>query len=230
MSRMHALVVASIAAGLGVAQGAQAIIVLDDFSVAQSNSTQPAINASSMVAGPLTSIFGGTRTTTVVKTGGAGRIDSEINTTTPMTLDFSSSVNTDGTVKLDYSSAATDITPGAVGLSGQLAGDLGGATFTLTIDSLGGGTSSNIPLLIVPSGTAGVFSPFNIPFASLVGNVDLTKVTGVHLLLDGQKSFDGQLRLLQFDVPPSGVPEPGAMALLVGTAGMGGAMLRRRRK
>lgn len=210
---------------VALSPAANAITVLDTFLGPQT---------SAFIAGPATSTFtattadilGGTRTMTVGRVAGVGEVTAKI-AATGNTLVYSSDFNTDGFLTLGYNTPAFDITPGANGLTGQLAGDLGGASFTLTIGSTGG-NSSSATQVIIPSGTSGTFSNFSIPFASLVGNVNLMQVTSVTLRLDGANSFDGALRLLQFSTPPTGVPEPGSVALAFGMLGGAAFTLRRR--
>jgi hypothetical protein len=220
----------SVIALLGIAglasftPAANAITILDVFNGPQSASITPG-PANTNFADSTANILGGNRNLTVGQTAGIGNISSNINAGT---LVFNSDFGTDGFLTLNYSTPAFDITPGANGLTGQLAGDLGGANFTLTLNSPGG--SSSASQVIIPSGAAGTFSGFSIPFSALTGTVDLTQVTGVTLRLDGTNSFDGALRLLQFSTPPGNVPEPGTVALLVGGALSGAVVLRRRRK
>jgi hypothetical protein len=211
---------------ISLAPAANAVTILDVFNGPQSASITPG-PSSTTFNDTTANILGGARTLSVGRTAGAGNISSNVNNGQ---LVFSSDFATDGFLTLDYSTPAFDITPGANGLTGELAGDLGGATFTLTITSAGGGSSSSTPTLIVPTGSAGSFSPFSIPFSALSGTVDLTQVTGVQLRLNGANSFDGALRLLQFSTPPGNVPEPGTVALLIGGAVSGAVVLRRRRK
>jgi len=226
MNRTKSVIALLGIAGLAsFAPAANAITILDVFNGPQSASLAPGPASTNFADSPL-NILGGNRVLTVGQTAGLGNISSNINAGT---LNFNSDFATDGFLTLGYSTPSFDITPGANGLTGQLAGDLGGANFTLTINSTGGGTSS-ASQLIIPSGAAGTFSGFSIPFASLVGNVNLMQVTGVTLRLDGTNSFDGALRLLQFSTPPGDVPEPGAVALLIGGALSGAVVLRRRRK
>jgi len=212
------------------ASSAEAVVIFDDFSVSQTTLTAaPASfsNAANLSA-PLIFGSGGVRTVTVGGTGN-GPVSSVINTM-PNTLVFSSGFGVNGFVQLDYALAAPpqfNLGAAAIALSADLAGDLSGAGFTLTLLS-SAGASSNLPLLVIPSGSAGTFSSFTIPFASLTGNVDLTAITGVRLRLDGVNSFDGALRLLRFE--GSQVPEPGSVALLIGGALSGAVVLRRRRK
>ena len=223
MSRILSLAVVAV---IALAPAANAVTVLDNFTGPQSVDFISGPNGTTFTDNA--NILGGTRTLTVGRTAGVGDVSTKVGVT-PATLVYSSDFATDGFVTLGYSTPAFDITPGANGLTGLLAGDLGGANFTLTIGSMGGGMSS-AAANIVPTGSAGSFTPFSIPFSSLVGNVDLTKVTSVTLRLDGPNSFDGALQLLQFSTPPSGVPEPGNVAMVFGMLGGASFVLRRRRK
>ena len=225
MNRTKSVIALLGIAGLAsFAPAANAVTILDVFNGPQSASITPGPSTTTFMDSVL-NILGGTRTLAVGQVAGSGNISSSINAGT---LVFNSDFGTDGFLTLNYSTPAFDITPGANGLTGQLAGDLGGANFTLTVNSAAG--SSSASQLIIPSGASGTFSGFSIPFSSLVGTVNLTAVTGVQLRLDGTNSFDGALRLLQFSTPPSGVPEPGSIALLIGGALSGAVVLRRRRK
>ena len=178
---MNMVSMLAVAGVVALSPAANAITVLDTFLGPQTSAAVAGPASSNFVA-TNADILGGTRTMSVGVTSGGGEIKSVIGAT-GQTLVFSSDFATDGFVTLGYSTPAFDITPGANGLTGQLAGDLGGANFTLTIGSTGGNMSS-ASQVIIPTGAAGTFSAFSIPFASLVGNVDLTQVTSVTLRLE----------------------------------------------
>jgi len=212
---------------------ANAVTILDTFNVAQSlgipNSPAGPQTTSSTVMGTSADFLGGSRTLTIGRVNGPFTIAGDI---VAGTANLSSGTGTDGFLKLDYSTPAFDITPSATGLSGQLAGDLGnvGSQLVLTITSASGSSSATVP--VIPSGSSTTFNPFNIPFGTLMvtsgTGATLTAVTGVTLRLDGQNSFDGALRLLQFDIPRQSVPEPGSVALAFGMLGGAAFTLRRR--
>ena len=240
---------AILALALG-SQSAQAVIILDDFTVPTNTvivSGQPtgSKSASGGNAAPAANVLGGFRGLSVTRNStNAGLVSGDVGQARTNTFSYSSGPATTGLATLTYDNngaglAPTDITQGGTvnGLLGQYQSDLG-ATFVFTLKSASGTSSST--LNVPASGGSGGFSNFFIPFSSLTPAVGaapgatLGSVTSVSLTLDGSNSpaADVAVRLLQFNVPPpSNVPEPGSVAMLAAGGLMGtGLVLRRRKK
>jgi len=242
MNRTKSVIALLGIAGLAsFAPAANAVVILDDFTgvlgpvTAAGGPSGPKTTTLGGVANPL-NVLGGYRTLTVDRTSNnAGSVSADIGLSTAQTFSFASGPSTAGKATLLYDSngaglGGVDIQTGAVALVGQYGSDLG-ANFVFSVTDTANVTS--MANLIVPgTGSSSTFVGFNIPFGSLMGGANLLSVKSISLILDGSGNpeTDVSLRLLSFTNPPGDVPEPGAVALLIGGALSGAVVLRRRRK
>ena len=218
------------------APNANALTVLDTFTTIQTvTQTDVGSNVGSVSA---PGALGGHRRLVVSESSGdGGDIKARIDVTAKK-LAYSSEFGNDGNVLVQYDGTAGNVfNPNGLGsinlsnelyLQGLVAGDLINGSLGLRLYS-GASNFSSSTINIVGSGSSSVFLPFQINFATLTptgSGVDLSNVTAIELRFGGSNSFDGGLRLLQFN----NVPEPGNVAFAI-TGGMTtlGMIARRRR-
>ena len=237
MKLSYSLAIAGILGAMTLsAPDANALTVLDTFTTAQTVTQNGGGTSIGWTLAP--GAIGGYRR--MVVSGVATNVGTVKTVITPSnnTLAYSSDFGNDGDVLLQYDGTAGNVfTPNGLPginlsnelfLQGLVAGDLGSAVLSLRLySSATNFSTSSVP--VIGTGPTGSFLPFQINFATLVptgSGVNLMNVTAIELNFGGPNSFDGGLRLLQFN----NVPEPGNVAFAI-TGGMTafGMIARRRR-
>lgn len=214
--------------------GAQAVLLIDNFTTAQSvtalgiagtNSSSVFLTAGTDTNLTLASQTGAQRTVTANSVG-VLPVPASANTTVDVTGGFlliSNNASSDGTASLLYNFDATSFTAAGTAILLNVISIDTGVEVNITAGSSTGTSSSGFQAFTGP----GTFYEL---FTGFTGLADFTQLTSMKLDFKGVPSWDGTFQFLVTDnpPPPPGVPEPATLGLLgLGLLGLG--MSRRKR-
>lgn len=211
--------------------GAQAVLLIDNFTTAQTvtatgiaGTTSGSVN---MTVGTDTDLlrtgFSGALRTVTANSVGVLPVPASADTTVNVTTGFlliSNNASSDGTASLLYNFDATSFTAAGTALLLNVISIDTGVAVNITAGSSSGTSTSGFQAFTGP----GTFYEL---FSSFTGLADFTQLTSLKLDFQGVPSWDGTFQFLVTDNPPS-VPEPATLGLLgLGLLGLG--LSRRKR-
>ncbi len=237
-----------VVASLMTANSARAEFIIDSFDTTQvvtvtSGGSNPKTAFGSAAAAEA---VGGERDILVTRTGGAGKVEANVNDDNPGELSIAHAAATDGKALIIWDGAPDTDTDGTVdpeGLSPKVDVTQGGVnqflqvraatdfqaflTFTFYTDA----TNYSTYKLTVPA-DSGLLKDFFIPFSSFTavgGGANFASVGAITMGVDDGDALDVRVDFIK---AVANVPEPSSVALVLVGAGLWGAaaVARRRRR